>query len=161
MTEQNQALETFGTKTVAAAQLARQMVAKLGPDASDDQWIMAESQVREVKAFAAELGVAFSEAFVDRLERGDIEIGNGRRFYAGKAKRTKVTMSPGEMLDTILESLGGDLDALKELLSSGWCKYGALKGLDPETFAKCFEVEEVIEVKDGVSTVKREPRLTR
>jgi len=155
----NRALETFGSKTVAAAQLARQLVAQLGPEAADEKWLVAESQVREVKAFAAELAVAFGEAFTDRLKAGDIDLGDGRRFYAGKVTKTAARLTPGEAFEALLEALGGDVDTLKDFLSSGWCKYGEVKGRLPELFDQLYEVTETLDAKTGAT--KRQARLTR
>ena len=163
MTDQPTALETFGLKSTAAAKLAQRMVAKLGPDSADEDWIMAESQMKEVVTFSGELRTAFKEAFVERLKQGDIEMGE-RRWYAGKVKKHTRTMGAGELLEKLFDAVGGDFDVIKRCLSGGqgvW-KKSEVQEAAPDLHDESFTTEPVWELKEGKPRrQKLEPRLTR
>lgn len=156
------ALDTFGVKAMSAAALARTMVGKLALDSADEDWILAESQVKQVGVFCRELSAAFKEHFADRLkERGDIEVGDGRRWYAAKVKETKPTMKGQEILEALMIEFGGDLDALKRCLSNGadtW-KHSEIRELAPKLHGRLYKTEIVLKAKSTKPKLK--PALTR
>ena len=154
------ALDTFGGKTVTAAQLARRLVGKLTLDSPPEDWIMAESQVREAKAFLAEFSVAFREHFVARLlERGDIDLGDGRRFYAGRVKKVSRKVDAPTLFDELMAAAGGDFDAVAKCLSANAFKPAEVREVSPELYKRSYQEEYVDDPKTGKA--KREPRLTR
>ena len=160
MTDQPTALETFSLKSVAAAALAQRMVAKLALDSPDDEWIMADSQVKQLRAFVAELGVAFREHFAERLlERGDIDLGDGRRFYPGKVKKVKRKVEAAALFDELMGATGGDFDAVAKCLSANAWKPAEVREVSPELYEESYAEEFVTDPRTGKT--KREPALTR
>lgn len=162
MTDELTALTVFGDKAVAAAKLARMLVAKLGPESADEDWVMAKAQMAEINTFAAELRRAFTEAFVERLKRGDIEVGE-KRWYASKVNKTTRTVGAGDLLETLFEAVGGDFDEIKRCLSESkdtW-KQSEVREVAPEVHAASFKTEPVYVQKEGKPVRKLKPALTR
>ncbi len=155
------ALEVFGGKAQAAATLARQLVAKLTLDSPDEDWIMAEGQVKEAKAFVAELSVAFREHFAGRLlERGDIEFGEDR-WYAARETKMISLMDAHSIFEALMEETGGDWETAKRCLSKGaktW-KQSEIREVSPALHARAYEKEVVYHPETGKP--KRQPALTR
>lgn len=154
------ALDTFGLKSAAAASLAQTLVAKLTLDSADEDWIMADSQVKQLRAFVAELGVAFREHFAERLlERGDIEIGDGRRFYPGRVKKVTRTTDAAALFDELMGVTGGDFDTVARCLSANAWKPAEVREVSPTLYGRSFSEEYVTDPKTGKT--KRQPALTR
>ena len=154
------ALQTFGQKSESAAALARRMAGELTLASPDEDWIMAESMLKEAGTFLSEFRTAFKEAFANRLkERGDIEIGDGRRFYAGKVKKVTRKVDPANLFDALMEAAGGDLDRVAVCLSVNFAKPAEVRELSPELYDLSYTEEFVLNSKTGKP--KRQPVLTR
>ena len=154
------ALDIFGVRAMSAAALARTLVGKLTLDSPDEDWIMADSQVKQLRAFVSELGVAFREHFAERLlERGDIEIGDGRRFYPGRVKRVSRTTTAALLFDELMGAAGGDFDIVAKCLSANAWKPAEVREVSPALYEQSFAEEYVTDPK--TSKTKRQPVLTR
>ena len=154
------ALDAFGLKAVSAAALARTLVRNLTLDSTDEAWVMADSQVKQLRAFVAELGIAFREHFAERLlERGDIEIGNGRRFYPGRVKKVTRTTDAAALFDELMGATGGDFDAVAKCLSANAWKPAEVREVSPALYEKSYSEEFVTDPRTGKT--KRQPALTR
>lgn len=86
---------------------------------------------------------------------GDVTIGPVR-YYIGQSTTTKCRSVP-DTLRAVLETTGGDVDAVAQLLSASAFKPGACKKtLPPEVYDAHFETRAVEDVKTGVP---KPPRL--
>ena len=154
------AMTVFGDKSLSAVNLARQAVSRLAVNPTPENWIMAEGMFKQLREFTSEFGVAFRENFAAYLEEhGDIEVGDGRRMYAGKVKKVTRKIEPAALFDAMMEAAGGDLDRVATCLSVNFAKPAEVRELSPELYERSYAEEFVLDVKTGKP--KREPRLTR
>lgn len=80
---------------------------------------------------------------------GDLEAGNGVRYYVGKEKKTKC-MDQRQAVEALISATAGDLDKFCETLSANAIKHGAAKKLlAPETYGVYFTTEESDDLKEG------------
>jgi hypothetical protein len=70
------------------------------------------------------------------------------RYYVGRKLKTRCR-DPKATFDGILEATGGDMDAVKECLSSDPFKQGAVKRIEGIDFPKLYEVTVDDELREG------------
>jgi hypothetical protein len=95
---------------------------------------------------------ALDEALIPWLQHnGDLEIGGGKRLYAGTRKTTKLIDKTG-CLHLLLSKCADDKE-LASVLSSNAFLHGAAKNfLTPAEWDSVFETTKEPAVKDGVSS---------
>jgi hypothetical protein len=100
-------------------------------------------EIRRLKALA-------EKAIIEWIENhGDLNAGNGVRYYVGKDKKTKCRNVPGA-IDALLTAVGGDMARFAEVLSSDAIKHGAAaKILDEAVWDNLFEVTYEPDLKEG------------
>jgi len=155
------ALQAFSGKALAAVELARMFADKLDVDtSSDEEFITADGMLKQMTAFTKEFAVAFREVLTERLKKhGDIDMGDGRRWYAGKVKKVSRTIEPANLFDALMEAAGGDIDRVAVCLSVNFAKPAEVRELSPELYVLSYTEEYVLDTKTGKA--KRQPVLTR
>lgn len=100
-------------------------------------------RIKEVDDLFEKMAIEWVEA------NGDLDIGNGIRYYVGTPSTTKC-IDKKTALVGLLEATAGDVDALCEHLASDPIKHGAArKTLPPEVYAKCFETTTKKTLEEG------------
>ena len=78
----------------------------------------------------------------------EIETIDGKRYYVGVNKRTKIR-DLGVTVEAILHAVGGDIEAFVEALSSNAIKPGHAKKVLGDAWGDHFEVTEIDDLKTG------------
>lgn len=94
---------------------------------------------------------------------GELNTGNGIRYYAGVDKTTKCLNVPAAV-EALIEAAGGDFNRFCDVLASGAIKHGAAKKLLPEEkYNQLFAVieKEVLEEGKQKKLVKVDERFLK
>lgn len=113
----------------------------------------AKSAAARCREFVAEV----EQAIIEHIEitGHDIDLGDGKRWYVGREKRTTTRPDSGlSVVEAILTANGGDLGAIAPgdagLLAANPWKHGALQILlDAATYHRLFAVEYTADLKTG------------
>jgi hypothetical protein len=93
-------------------------------------------EIKRVKQLCEDAMIAWIK------QNGDLDAGNGVRYFCGKEKTTKCNNLPGA-IEAILQASDGDFTKFCDALSSNAIKYGAAKKLlSADKYGQLFTVTE-------------------
>ncbi len=142
------------------APLARQ-VTGISDTMSKDEVLEVYDHVRFYLAGLKDIQRQCETAMIKHIKaHGDIEAGNGVRYFVGVTKTTKCTDVPAAV-EAVMHATGGDFVRFCDVLASQALKHGACKKvLPPEQYGKLFVVE-TKEVLDEKGVAVKAEKLVR
>lgn len=127
----------------------RELAASISVDAPPEQVADVWNRWQAFKRLVAATDEGIKASVLEWCEtRGDLNVGDGQRLYAGTKKETKC-ISPRAALEALLEATGGDLDAVSAVLCSQPFKDAAAKLAVGERAGEFWRTDEVPDLKTG------------
>jgi hypothetical protein len=119
-------------------------------EATDDECLGAYDRWGLLKQLVTAFNKRFENAMLIRLAEHDLEWGDGRRLYVTPNKTTKSRDNKATMA-ALLDTTGGDVDAMVECLASQPFKHGTIRQIinDEAAFEALFETTVTSKTAEG------------
>lgn len=127
----------------------------LSPRLDPSQMLTVFNRVKFYEAEAKRIRKLCEQMFIEWItENGDLEAGNGIRYYVGADKKTKC-VDVAATVESLLASVDGDFKRFCEHLASDAIKHGAArKTLPPADYDRLFKTEITPSLEEGKSKLK-------
>jgi hypothetical protein len=125
-------------------------------DATSDDALTALAFIGRLKELTRELNASVEQGVMEWIIRNGDLVDGEIRYYIGPEKKTKCN-SNRQTLEAVLESVGGDMDAMAECLASDAFKPGACRTILGDSFEQHFTTT----TKDDLKTGKPVRKLQR
>ena len=119
------------------------------PVATKEDVLTALNFTKRLRELAKELSDNAESAAIQWIQQNGEIVDGDIRFYVAPNKVTKCLNVKGT-LGAVLESSGGDLDAVAECLASSAWKHGATKKMLGDKADEFFETVETADLKTGI-----------